>query len=71
VQAKAVWEEHGRRQDLLLPAGFQLERARALLADPGDITTDDLNSFIDQSEAAEVRRRTPNSRQRAESRGAP
>ena len=25
-----------RRDDLLLPAGFQLERARALLADPGD-----------------------------------
>jgi energy-coupling factor transporter ATP-binding protein EcfA2 len=34
VQAKAEWEQHGRREDLLLPAGFQLERARALLADP-------------------------------------
>jgi hypothetical protein len=42
VQAKWVWEEQGQRDDLLLPAGFQLERARNLLTDPGDITVDDI-----------------------------
>jgi energy-coupling factor transporter ATP-binding protein EcfA2 len=57
VQAKAAWDEHGRREDLLLPRGFQLERARALVADPGDITVDDIGEFISESEAAEARRR--------------
>jgi hypothetical protein len=57
VQAKAVWEEQGRREDLLLPAGFQLERARVVAADPGDITIDDIKVFIDESEAADTRRR--------------
>jgi hypothetical protein len=57
VQAKAVWEEHSRREDLLLPAGFQLERARILAADPGDITIDDIRAFVDESEAADTRRR--------------
>jgi hypothetical protein len=28
LQAKGEWEQQGRREDLLLPAGFQLERAR-------------------------------------------
>src|SRR5262249_14389532 len=46
VQAKDEWERHGQREDLLLHAGFQLERARTLLADPGDITIDDLREFI-------------------------
>jgi formylglycine-generating enzyme required for sulfatase activity len=49
VQANAVWEEHGRRQDLLLPPGFQLERARALALDPGDTTIDDIKEFIDEA----------------------
>jgi hypothetical protein len=31
VQAKAAREEHGQREDLLLPAGVQLERARTLI----------------------------------------
>jgi hypothetical protein len=53
LQAKAVWEEHRRREDLLLPAGFQLERARALLIDPGDITIDDIGAFVAESEAKE------------------
>jgi tetratricopeptide (TPR) repeat protein len=57
VQAKAVWEEHGRREDLPLPPGFQLERARVLGADPGDITIDDIKAFIAESEAADARRR--------------
>ena len=50
LQAKADWEQNGRRDDMLLPAGLQLERARTLLADPGDITTDDIKEFIDESE---------------------
>jgi WD40 repeat protein len=49
LQAKAEWEQHGRREDLLLPAGFQLERARALLSDPGDLTIDDVQDFIEHS----------------------
>jgi WD40 repeat protein/energy-coupling factor transporter ATP-binding protein EcfA2 len=51
LQAKAEWEQQGRREDLLLPAGFQLERARALVADPGDITIDDVQQFIALSSA--------------------
>src|SRR5215472_16868517 len=53
LQAKAEWEQHGRREDLLLPAGFALERARALLAEPGDLTVDDIREFIDLSSARE------------------
>src|SRR5262249_33595183 len=53
VQAKAEWEQQGRREDLLLPAGFQLERARALLADPGDLTITDIQEFIALSSTRE------------------
>jgi WD40 repeat protein len=53
LQAKAEWEKNGRREDLLLPAGFQLERARLLAADPGDIAIDDVRGFIDESVAAD------------------
>jgi TPR repeat protein/energy-coupling factor transporter ATP-binding protein EcfA2 len=53
VQAKAEWEKNDRRDDLLLPAGFQLERARSLVAEPGDITTDDLAEFVSLSSARE------------------
>jgi energy-coupling factor transporter ATP-binding protein EcfA2 len=49
LQAKADWEQNGKRNDMLLPAGLQLERARTLLADP-DITTGDIKEFIDDSE---------------------
>ena len=38
---------------MLLPAGLQLERARSLLADPGDITIDDIKEFIALSSARE------------------
>jgi hypothetical protein len=38
---------------MLLPAGLQLERARSLLADPGDISTDDIKEFILLSSARE------------------
>jgi hypothetical protein len=53
VQAKLEWEQQGRRKDLLLPAGFQLERGRALLAEPGDVTIDDVREFIILSSARE------------------
>jgi energy-coupling factor transporter ATP-binding protein EcfA2 len=53
LQAKMEWEQQGQREDLLLPAGFQLERARALLADPGDITTDDIREFVSLSSVRE------------------
>ena len=46
LQAKTEWEKQGRREDLLLPAGFQLERARALLAEPGELTIIDIQEFI-------------------------
>jgi hypothetical protein len=53
MQAKADWEQNHRCDDMLLPAGLQLERARRLLADPGDITTDDIKEFISLSSARE------------------
>jgi energy-coupling factor transporter ATP-binding protein EcfA2 len=53
LQAKADWEQHGRREDLLLPAGFQLDRARALLAEPGDLAVDDIQEFVTLSSARE------------------
>src|SRR5262249_35464442 len=53
LRAKVDWEEKGRRDDMLLPPGLQLERARSLLADPGDITTDEIREFISLSSARE------------------
>ena len=40
---------------MLLPSGFQLERARALLADRSDIGTDDIKEFISLSSARAAR----------------
>jgi len=51
LQAKADWEQQARRKDLLLPSGFQLERGRALLEDPGDLAIDDIREFIALSSA--------------------
>jgi TPR repeat protein/energy-coupling factor transporter ATP-binding protein EcfA2 len=53
LQAKSDWQKNGERADMLLPPGLPLERARSLLADPGDITTDDLEDFISLSSARE------------------
>jgi TPR repeat protein len=53
LQSKADWEQSGKRDDMLLPAGLQLERARILLADPGDITIDDIKEFVSLSSARE------------------
>ena len=49
LQAKADWEQSGRRDDMLLPIGLQLERASSLLADPGDTPIDDIKEFIQLS----------------------
>jgi hypothetical protein len=57
LQAKADWEQHERREDLLLPAGFQLSRARTLLAEPGDLSVDDIREFIELSSAREENER--------------
>jgi hypothetical protein len=53
LQAKAEWEQQERREDLLLPAGFQLERARTLLAEPGDLNIDDIQKYITLSSTRE------------------
>jgi uncharacterized protein YjbI with pentapeptide repeats/energy-coupling factor transporter ATP-binding protein EcfA2 len=57
LHAKTEWEQHGRREDLLLAPGFQLERARALLAEPGDLGVDDFQEFINLSSAREENER--------------
>src|SRR5262249_8714909 len=57
LQAKADWEQYGRREDLLLPSRFQLDRAHALLAEPGDLTVDDIQEFITLSSAREENER--------------
>jgi CHASE2 domain-containing sensor protein len=54
LQAKAEWKQNSRRDDMLLPGGLQLERARNLLADPGDIGTDDIKEFISLSSARDA-----------------
>jgi TPR repeat protein len=53
LQAKTDWEKSDRRDDMLLPAGLQLERARSLLADSGDIPIDDIKEFIQLSSERE------------------
>jgi WD40 repeat protein len=57
LQAKTEWEQQGRREDLLLPVGFQLERARTLLADPGDLAIADIQEFITLSSARQEHER--------------
>jgi WD40 repeat protein len=56
LQSKADWEQSGKRADMLLPTGLQLERARALLAEPGDLTVTDIRDFIVLSSAHAKRR---------------
>ena len=57
MQAKAEWEHQERRDDLLVPAGFQLERARTLLVDPGDLAVADIQEYIALSSAREESQR--------------
>ena len=54
LKAKTEWEENDKREDLLLPAGFQLERGRKLLADPGDVPVADIEEFITLSSRKEL-----------------
>jgi WD40 repeat protein len=53
LHAKAEWEQNDRSEDLLLPKGFKLVRARALLAQPGDIAINDIEDFVAASTAHE------------------
>ena len=52
-QAQAAWKEQGRQEDLLLSPGFQLERARTLIADGGDIPIEHVRDFVDLSSERE------------------
>ena len=45
---QAAWKEQGRQEDLLLSPGFQLERARTLIADGGDIPIEHVRDFVDR-----------------------
>jgi hypothetical protein len=40
------WDEHGRDERYLLPAGVQIERGRALLNSPGDVAVDDICDYV-------------------------
>jgi WD40 repeat protein/energy-coupling factor transporter ATP-binding protein EcfA2 len=56
LQGKADWEASGQDDRALLATGFQLDRARALVNDPGDVPLDDIREYIDRSIAGEDRR---------------
>lgn len=62
LRAMRQWEANGRRDDLLLQPGFQLELGRDLLAAPDEVPVDDLRPFIDAS----IERDQRLSRERAE-----
>jgi WD40 repeat protein len=49
LQRQRQWEENGQRDDLLLQSGFELERGRLLLDNPGDVPVDDIKDFVDRS----------------------
>jgi hypothetical protein len=46
LRAQYEWELSARREDMLLPAGLQLERAQALIAQPDEVSTDDIRAFV-------------------------
>jgi energy-coupling factor transporter ATP-binding protein EcfA2 len=56
LRAKTEWEEHGREERFLLDPGSQLERGRALLANPGDFAVDDIHDYVQLSINREQRR---------------
>jgi WD40 repeat protein len=56
LRAKAEWEEHGEDDKYLLDPGVQLERGRALLANPGDVAVDDIRDFLGRSIEKDERR---------------
>ena len=49
LRSREEWEEKGEIDAYLLPAGVQLERGRALLANPGDVPVDDLRIYVERS----------------------
>jgi hypothetical protein len=50
------WEEQDRDQTLLLPPGLPLEEGRKLLADHGDVLTEEVQPYITASIAADEER---------------
>jgi WD40 repeat protein len=56
LQSKTDWEAAGQDDRALLPVGFQLDRARALFNDPGDVPLEDIREYIDRSIEHEDRR---------------
>jgi WD40 repeat protein len=49
LQSKHDWEDAGQNDNALLPEGFQLDRAKALVNDPGDVPLEDIEDFIKRS----------------------
>ena len=56
LRAKAEWEERGQDEKFLLDPGVQLERGRALLANPGDVAVDDIRDYVERSVKKDERR---------------
>jgi tetratricopeptide (TPR) repeat protein len=57
LQSKNVWDSNGKRADLLLRSGYEIERARELMRDPGDVSVEDVKDYVEQSEQRENRAR--------------
>jgi WD40 repeat protein len=69
VQRQREWEENDKKPELLLPAGFPLERGKNLLAKPGDVPVEDVRRYIELSERIvreEEERRAAQTRQEEE-----
>ena len=56
LRAKGEWEEHRQDETFLLDPGVQLERGRALLANPGDVAVDDIRDYVARSIEKDQRR---------------
>jgi energy-coupling factor transporter ATP-binding protein EcfA2 len=56
LRARIEWEEHGGSEQFLLDPGVQLERARALLSNPGDVPVDDLRDYLSRSIEKDLKR---------------
>ncbi len=56
LRAKAEWEENRNDDKFLLDPGVQLERGRALLANPGDVAVDDIRAYVGRSIKKDERR---------------
>jgi hypothetical protein len=56
LRAKTEWEEKGESGEFLLDPGVQLERGRALLANPGDVAVDDIRDYVARAIAKDERR---------------